>query len=59
MITNSKTTAPAREVSLWFQIAQFVFLVVLALAVYFLGLSMVHSRFHQGGHLDSHGQISR
>jgi hypothetical protein len=31
----------------------------LAVAFYFLGLSMVHNRLHQGGHLDRHGHISR
>ncbi len=59
MTANSKTAPPARERSTWFQIAQFLFLVVLAVALYFLGLSMVHSRFHRGGHLDWHGHISR
>jgi hypothetical protein len=59
MTTNSNTTTPAREKSTGFKIAQFVFLVALAIAVYFLGLAMAHSRFHQGGHLDRHGHISR
>jgi hypothetical protein len=59
MITNSKTTAPVREVPSWFQIAQFVFVGALTVALYFVGLSMIQSRFHQGGHLDSHGHISR
>jgi hypothetical protein len=59
MTTNSNTTAPAREKSTGFKIAQFVFLVALAVALYFVGLGMVHSRFLQGGHLDRHGHISR
>jgi hypothetical protein len=59
MTANSNTAPPARERSTWFQIAQFLFLVALAVAVYFLGLNIVHSRFHQGGHLDRHGHISR
>jgi len=59
MTANSNPVPFAREKSTWFQIAQFLFLVALSVALYFLGLSMVHSRFHQGGHLDSHGHISR
>jgi hypothetical protein len=59
MTANSNTAPPARERSTWFQIAQFLFLVALAVAVYFLGLSMVHGRFHQGGRLDRHSHISR
>jgi hypothetical protein len=58
MTANLNTAPPAREKSTRFQIAQFLFLVALALALYFLGLSMVHSRFHQGGQLDSDGHIS-
>jgi len=59
MTTNSNSKFPERDRSTGFKIAQFVFLVALAVALYFLGLSMVHSRFHQGGHLDRHGHISR
>jgi hypothetical protein len=59
MTANSNTVRAAREKSTWFQIAQFLFLVALAVALYFLGLSMVHSRYHQGGHMDRHGHISR
>jgi hypothetical protein len=59
MTANSNTVPPAREKSTWFQIAQFLFLVVLVVPLYFLGLSMGHNRFHQGGHVDSHGQIGR
>jgi hypothetical protein len=59
MAANLNTVPPAREKSTRFQIAQFLFLVALSVALYFLGLSMVHSRFHQGGHLDRHGHISR
>jgi hypothetical protein len=59
MTTDSKTTAPVREVPRWFKIAQAVFIGALTVALYFVGLSMVQSRFHQGGHLDRHGHISR
>jgi hypothetical protein len=59
MTPNSNAEPAARERSTLFQIVQFLFLVALAVALYFLGLSMVHNRFHQGGHLDRHGHISR
>ena len=59
MAVNLNTAPPAREKSTRFQIARFLFLVALAVAVYFLGLSMIQSRFLQGGHLDRHGHISR
>ena len=59
MTTNSKTTAIAREKSPGFQIGQFLFLVGLAVAVFLLGLSMVHHRFVQGGRIDRYGHIKR
>ena len=59
MTTNSKTIAPLREVPPWFKIAQVVFILALTVALYFVGLSMIQSRFHQGGHLDRHGHVSR
>jgi hypothetical protein len=31
----------------------------LAVAVFLLGMSMVHNRFFQGGHIDRHDHISR
>jgi hypothetical protein len=59
MTSDFKPVTSEREKSLGFQIALSLFLVALAVALYFLGLSMVRSRFHQGGHLDRHGHISR
>jgi hypothetical protein len=59
MTTNSNAKFPERERPTGFKIVQFVLLGALAVAVYFLGLGMVHSRLHQGGHLDRHGHISR
>jgi len=59
MTTNSRTPAPVREVPRWFQIAQALFVGALTVTLYFVGLSMIQSRFHQGGHLDRHGHISR
>jgi hypothetical protein len=59
MTTNLNTTAPQKEKSPRLQVAQFLFLVGLAVAVFLLGVSMVHHRFLQGGHMDRHGHISR
>jgi len=59
MTANSNTVPPAREKSTLFQIILAIFLVALAVAFYFIGIRMVQNRFHQGGHLDRNGHISR
>ena len=59
MIAKSHSATPERETARWFQIAQYVFIAALTVVLYFVGLSMIHSRFHQGGQLDRHGHISR
>ena len=59
MATDLKPTGPEREKSPWFQVGQFLFLVALAVAVFMLGLSMVHHRFVQGGRIDRYGHIKR
>ena len=59
MTTDLKPTGPEREKSPWFQVGQFLFLVALAVAVFMLGLSMVHHRFVQGGRIDRYGHIKR
>jgi len=58
MTKNSDKTEPAREKSPWFQIAQFLFLVGLAVAVFLLAQSMVHHRFFRGrlGQPERHSQ---
>jgi hypothetical protein len=57
MTTNANKETPERQTPLWFRIGQFLFLVVLAVAIYLLGLNMVHHRFFRGGHVDQHGVL--
>ena len=52
MTKKSDKAAPAREKSPWFQIAQFLFLVGLAVAVFLLAQSMVRHRFCQGRQIE-------
>jgi hypothetical protein len=59
MTTNLNTASLERQKPFWFKVVQVLFLVALAVAVYMIGLSMVHNRFLQGGHMDRHGHISR
>jgi len=59
MATNSNTETPENEKSPWIQVARFLFLVALVVSLFLLGMSMVHNRFFQGGHMDRHGHISR
>jgi len=46
-----------RERSPWFGIAQFVFLIGLAVAVFLLGRSMIHHRFFRGGYINQYGVL--
>jgi hypothetical protein len=57
MTTNSNTPIPSGRRSTWFRIGQFLFVVVLAVAFYLLGLSMVHHRFFRGGYINQHGVL--
>jgi len=57
MTKNANEEAPERQKSLWFRIGQFLFVVVLAVAVFLLGLSMVHHRFFRGGYINQHGVL--
>jgi hypothetical protein len=57
MAKNSDEVAPAREKSPWLQIAQFLFLVGLAVAVFLLAQSMVHHRFFRGGWVNQNGTL--
>jgi hypothetical protein len=59
MTTNSNTKFPEAERSTGFKVALTLFLLALGVAFYFVGLGMVHNRFHQGGHIDRHGHESR
>ena len=55
MTKNSSKKTPERRTSLRFRIGRFLFVVVLAVAVFLLGLSMVHHRFFRGGYINQHG----
>ncbi len=57
MTTNTNKEDPDRQNPLWFRIGQFLFLVILAVAIYLLGLSMVHHRFFRGGYINQHGVL--
>jgi len=57
--TDLKPAGPEREKSPWFQVGLFLFLVALAVAVFFLGQSMVRHRFNQGGRIDRYGHIKQ
>ena len=57
MAKNSDKATPAREKSPWSQIGQFLFLIVLAVAVFLLAQSMVHHRFFRGGWYDQNGTL--
>jgi len=57
MTTNLNTAAPERRESPWIRVAQFLILVTFVVAVYLLGLSMVHHRFFQGGRIDRYGHV--
>jgi hypothetical protein len=57
MTEESKSTAPEREKSPWFQVGQFLFLVAMFVGVYLLAHSMIEHRFFRGGHMDRHGTL--
>ncbi|MGD0519669.1 MAG: hypothetical protein ABSA48_00300 [Terracidiphilus sp.] len=59
MTTNSKTPSPESQNSPWFQIGLILFLVVLAVAVFLLGQSMVSHRFFRGGRIDRYGHMKQ
>jgi hypothetical protein len=57
MAKSSDRVAPARKNSPRFEIAQFLFLVGLAVAVFLLAQSMVHHRFFRGGWVNQNGTL--
>ncbi len=57
MTTNLNTTTFERQMSPWFRVAQFLLLVSFVVAIYLLGLAMVHHRFFQGGRVDQYSHI--
>jgi hypothetical protein len=57
MTKNANKEASEQQKSRWFRIGRFLFVVVLAVAVFLLGLSMVHHRFFRGGYINQHGVL--
>jgi len=57
MTMNANKEAQERQKQLGFRFGQFLLLIVLAVAIYLLGLSMVHHRFFRGGYIDQHGVL--
>jgi len=57
MTKNANKEASEQQKSRWFRIGRFLFVVVLAVAVFLLGLSMVHYRFFRGGYINLHGVL--
>jgi hypothetical protein len=57
MTKNANREASEQQKSRWFRIGRFLFVVVLAVAVFLLGLSMVHHRFFRGGYINQHGVL--
>jgi hypothetical protein len=57
MTQNANKEASEQQKSRWFRIGRFLFVVVLAVAVFLLGLSMVHHRFFRGGYINQHGVL--
>ena len=57
MTTNLNTTASERQRSPWFRVVQVLLLVTFLVAVYLLGLSMVHHRFFKGSRIDQFGHV--
>jgi hypothetical protein len=59
MKIGSNSTTPSNEKAPWFKVVQVLFAAGLVIALYFLGMSMVHHRFVQGGRIDRYGHIKR
>jgi hypothetical protein len=57
MTQNANKEASEQQKSRWFRIGRFLFVVVLAVAVFLLGRSMVHHRFFRGGYINQHGVL--
>jgi hypothetical protein len=57
MATDSKTPDPEPQKTNRFQVGLFLFLVLMAVAVYLLGVSMVNHRFFRGGRVDRYGHV--
>jgi hypothetical protein len=59
MKSDSNSMAPEKEKAPWFKVAQVLFVAGLVVALYFLGLGMLHNRFEQGSRVDRYGHIKQ
>lgn len=57
MASGSKATSRLGGTLPWFKIGKFLFVIGLAVAMFLLGLSMVHHRFFRGGYINPHGVL--
>jgi hypothetical protein len=57
MAMGSKTTARPSGNFPWFEVGKVLFIIGLAVAIFLLGLSMVHHRFFRGGYINQHGVL--
>jgi len=57
MTTDPNTNAPERQISPWFRVVQVLLLATFVVAIYLLGLSMVHHRFFKGSRIDQFGHV--
>jgi hypothetical protein len=57
MTTDPNTTDPERQISPWFRVVQVPLLAIFVVAVYLLGLSMVHPVSSEGGRVDQFGLV--
>jgi len=57
MTTDPNATAPVRRIPPWFRVVRVLLLVTFVVAVYLLGLSMVHHRFFKGSRVDQFGHV--
>ena len=57
MATDLNTTASERQRSAWARVLQVLLVATFVVAVFLLGLSMVHHRFCQGSRVDRNGHV--
>ncbi len=57
MTVNLNKPASENQESPWVRVIQVLLLVTFVVAVYLIGLSMVHHRFFRGGRLDQYGHV--
>jgi hypothetical protein len=57
MISDSNTTGSAARNSPWLGIVKFLFIAILIVIIFLLGLDMAHHRFHQGGRVNQNDTL--